>query len=85
MTSQVLESCEVYVKIITMKTQLFIVALLVISLSCRPVLTIGWSEIGILIVLFAVLLGPVIFKFARRMNEFQAWKTNKGKQKEKKE
>ncbi len=62
-----------------------IVALISVSLSCRPVLTIGWGEIAILIVLIAVLLGPVIFKFARRINEFQAWKASKGKHKEKQE
>jgi len=69
---------------ITMKIRLSIVTLLATSLSCRPVMTIGWSEIAILIVIVAILLGPVIYKFARRMNEFQAWKA-KGNQKEKQE
>jgi len=66
-----------------MKPRLLIAALLAATLACRPVLTIGWGEIAILILLIAILLGPVIFRFARRMNEFQAWKTSREKKNEK--
>ncbi len=65
-----------------MKLRRFIVVLLAASLSCRPVLTIGWAEIGIIIVLIAVLLGPVIFRMTKRLSEFQAWKDSRGKQKD---
>ncbi len=60
----------------------FIGIFLATSLACRPVLTIGWGEIGILIVIIAVLLGPVIFRLAKRLGEFQAWKNSRGNQKE---
>ncbi|MCP4139824.1 MAG: hypothetical protein GY755_05955 [Chloroflexi bacterium] len=39
-------------------------ALLLSSLlSCRPVLTIGWTEIVILAVLLLILAGPSIWRF----------------------
>ncbi len=65
-----------------MKLRLFSAAILTASLACRPVLTIGWGEIAILILIIAVLLGPVIFRLSKRLAEFQAWKASKGKQKD---
>ncbi|MBL7161606.1 MAG: hypothetical protein ISS57_03295 [Anaerolineales bacterium] len=59
-----------------MKLRLLTAALLAASLACRPILTIGWSEIAILIVIIAVLMGPALFKLFKRMSEFQAWKAN---------
>jgi len=54
--------------------------LLLANLACRPVLTIGWQEIGILILLLAFLLGPALFRLARRWEEFRTWKDKKDKQ-----
>lgn len=54
--------------------------LLLANLACRPVLTIGWQEIGILILLLAFLLGPALFRLARRWEEFRSWKDRKDKQ-----
>ncbi len=68
-----------------MKNRAIFTILLAVSLACRPVLTIGWGEIGILLVLIAVLLGPLLFKLYQRLAEFQAWKASKGIQKEKEE
>ncbi len=65
-----------------MKSRLILTAIFIASLACRPVLTIGWGEIGILIVIIAVLLGPVIFRLSKRLAEFQAWKNSLGKQKD---
>ena len=66
-----------------MKHRLLLAAPLAASLACRPVLTIGWGEIAILIVLIAVLLGPVIFKLYQRLAEFRAWKTTRDTNKNK--
>jgi len=60
----------------TLRVQIAASVLLVSSLACRPILTIGWSEIAILIVIIAVLLGPALFKLFKRMSEFQAWKAD---------
>lgn len=32
-------------------------------LACRPVMTVGWEEILILVVLFLFLFGPPLFRF----------------------
>jgi len=48
-------------------------SLLVLILSthaCRPLLTISWNELLIVSLLFAVLLGPSLYRFARRVEEF---------------
>lgn len=38
-------------------------ALLALSiLACRPVMTVGWTEIFILVVLVAFLFGPLLFR-----------------------
>ena len=58
-----------------MKHRLLIASLWAASLACRPMLTIGWGEIAIVLVIIAVLLGPVLFKLYQRLAEFQAWKT----------
>lgn len=45
---------------------------LLLSLSaCRPVIAIGWGEFVLLFLLVAFLLGPALFRFARKWNEFQ--------------
>ncbi|MBN1667115.1 MAG: hypothetical protein JW862_08495 [Anaerolineales bacterium] len=53
--------------------------LLATNLACRPVLTVGWQEILILVIVVAILLGPALFRLYRRMAEFQDWKTNRQK------
>jgi hypothetical protein len=57
----------------------FISALLMITISCRPVMTVGWQEILILFIIVAVFFGPVIFRIYRRWGEFRQWK---GKEKD---
>jgi hypothetical protein len=54
-------------------------AVLLAGLACRPVLTIGWQEIGILFLLLVVLVGPALYRLARRWEEFRAWRGQKDK------
>jgi hypothetical protein len=42
-----------------------LVVLLLSVLACRPVFAIGWTELLILIVIIAVLLGPVLMRVYR--------------------
>ena len=42
-------------------------ALILSTLACRPVLAIGWNEFLIAGILFAVLLGPTVYRFIRRV------------------
>ena len=44
--------------------------LLLSTLACKPVIAISWNEFLIVGILFAVLLGPPIYKFIRRVEEF---------------
>ena len=34
-------------------------------LACRPIIAIGWTEIIIILVLVAVLMGPLLFRIYR--------------------
>ena len=61
---------------------LILTSLLLANMACRPIITIGWSEIGILIALILILLGPPLFRLYQRFDEFQDWKARKGKKKE---
>ena len=45
-------------------------ALLITTLACKPVIAIGRNELLCLLVLILVLLGPPLYKFARRVEEF---------------
>jgi ATP/ADP translocase len=48
-----------------------LLALLINTLACRPVIAIGWGEFLFFFLLIAFLLGPPLFKFIRRMGETQ--------------
>ncbi|HSL47183.1 MAG TPA: hypothetical protein VK897_27335 [Anaerolineales bacterium] len=39
-------------------------------LACQPVIAIGWNEFLVVFLLFAVLLGPLIYRFLRRVEKF---------------
>jgi hypothetical protein len=64
---------------LTMSMRFLTGTLLLASLACRPVLTIGWTEIVIILALMVILLGPALFKLYQRVNEFQSWKKAKKK------
>jgi hypothetical protein len=47
-----------------------LLVLLLGTLACRPIFAISWNEILFLGLLIAVLLGPALYRFARRVEEF---------------
>jgi hypothetical protein len=53
--------------------------LLLTTLACRPVITVGWQEIGILAIILLVIMGPALFRLYKRFDEFQNWKGKKDK------
>jgi len=53
-------------------------ALLVSTLACEPVFAIGWEELLLLFILFAILIGPQLYRFIRRLEEFLKYE-KKGK------
>jgi hypothetical protein len=40
------------------------------ALACEPVIAIGKNELLCLLVLIFVLLGPALYRFARRVDDF---------------
>ena len=80
-----LENVREHVRILEMKKRnlsLMIfpfIILLITGISCRPIITVGWQEIGILAVLLLVLVGPAVYRLFRRFEEFQNWKIKRGK------
>jgi hypothetical protein len=60
---------------------LALTTLLLSTLACRPIITIGWQEIGIFVVLLLILLGPPLYRLYKRFDEFQSWKAKKGEPK----
>jgi hypothetical protein len=47
-----------------------LLALIISTLACQPVIAIGRNELLCLVVLIIVLLGPPLYKFARRVEKF---------------
>jgi hypothetical protein len=47
-----------------------LLALVLGTLACEPVIAIGKNELLCLLVLSLVLLGPPLYRFARRVDEF---------------
>ncbi len=56
----------------SMKKRTFdgLLALFVSALACEPVIAIGKNELLCILVLIVVLLGPPIYRFVRRVEEF---------------
>jgi len=48
-----------------------ITALWMAVFACRPVIAIGWPELIILILLIAILMGPLMFRLYRAIDKFQ--------------
>jgi uncharacterized membrane protein len=40
-------------------------------LACQPVIAIGWREGLFIFVLIAILIGPPVYRFIRRIEEFR--------------
>ena len=51
-------------------------------LACRPIIAIGWPELIILVVLVAVLLGPLMFRLYRFLDKVR--KVSRAEEKKKK-
>ena len=56
---------------------LAILAILLSTLACRPVLTIGWSEIFILGIILLVLVGPSMWRFYKGYRKFKKHEKDK--------
>jgi hypothetical protein len=60
---------------------LIAVALLSMSvLACRPVITVGWSELAILFVIAVIIVGPLLFRLYRLLAGFQRSKDSAGEE-----
>jgi hypothetical protein len=46
-------------------------ALLLATLACRPIITIGWEELLFLVFLIILLIGPPIYRFLRRLEKYR--------------
>ena len=42
--------------------------LLASAVACRPVIAIGWTEFGIIVVLLMLLFGPLVIRLIRRIS-----------------
>jgi len=47
-----------------------VLAVLLAVFSCRPVVAIGWQELLFLLLLVAVFVGPSIYRFLRRIENY---------------
>jgi len=48
-----------------------LIALLLSLLACRPVFAIGWTELIILVIIIAFLLGPYLLKVYRTFDKIK--------------
>jgi len=46
-------------------------ALLMVTLACRSIITVGWEEFLLLVVLIAWLIGPPMYRFFRRLENYR--------------
>lgn len=57
-------------------------SIIMTMLSCRPIIAIGWPELIIIVVLVAVLLGPLMFRLYRFLDKVR--KVTQAEEKKKK-
>lgn len=50
---------------------------LLVMLACRPVLTVGWSELFIFGIILLVLVGPGLWRFYKRYRKFKKYEKDK--------
>jgi membrane protein implicated in regulation of membrane protease activity len=53
------------------------------AIACRPIIAIGWTELIIIFILIAVLLGPLLFRLYRFLDNVQ--KASQAEDKKKKQ
>jgi len=51
-----------------------IAVLILGTLACEPIFAIGWKEILLVVVLAAFLLGPPLYRFLRRLEDYRRQK-----------
>jgi len=51
-----------------------VAVLLLGILGCQPIFAIGWREILIVVLIAVFLLGPPVYKFIRRFEEYRKQK-----------
>ncbi len=56
---------------------LSLLVLILACLACEPVFAIGWEELAFVFVLLAVLLGPPLYRFFRRLENFRRHQRDK--------
>jgi len=54
-----------------MKKFMALSGVLLAALACRPVIAIGWGEMFFVSALIAILIGPPVYRFFRRLEEFR--------------
>ena len=47
-----------------------LLALFISTLACEPVIAIGWKEMFFVFLFAAILFGPPLYKFIRRLEKF---------------
>jgi len=52
------------------KTLYGLFALVTSTLACSPVIAVSWNEFLIIAVIVAVLLGPPLYRFIQRVEQF---------------
>ena len=57
--------------------RLAVLAVLFSTLACRPVLTIGWSELFIFGVILLIFAGPGLWRFYKRYRKFREYEKDK--------
>ena len=71
-----------------MKTQrsvvLLVAVLLLAGLACEPVIAIGWGELLTLLVIIAVLLGPLLLRIYRALEALRKAQEKPGKRRSEK-
>jgi len=58
-----------------MKRNVIAAAILLLStIACEPIFAIGWKEILLVVVLATFLLGPPLYRFLRRIEDYRKQK-----------
>lgn len=57
-----------------LRVYFFLISLIAIAPACRPLIAIGWGELVVLIVVIALLLGPLLWRLYRFLARLQRLK-----------
>lgn len=65
------DNCIEFLMIKIYSVFLAIASLWLATIACRPVIAIGWPEFVILVIVIAILLGPVMLRIYRFLDRLQ--------------